>query len=270
MKNKVMKISIKNEAGNKGMAVFKREQNKDYPLHFHDFFELEYIVSGCGTTYINSVAYPIKPGSTIFVTPLDFQSIKVDEPIIVITTNFTQDWIDKNLVNSCENATVIDSIPGNYFELLYDEYNKGNKFAIRNILNCVVSYATTRFPDNPPKKARDVLNMMAHYINMHYNEVINLDVLSKKFGYTPNYLSNLFHNSFDKTIKEFIIDVRINESVKMLLSTDNSVTDICFDCGFQSLATFLRMFKSRYNMTPSEYRKLYNSVAGRKEEFGDA
>lgn len=266
MKNKVMKLSIKDEAGNSGMAVFKRELNKDYPLHFHDFFELEYIVSGSGTTYINSTAYPIKAGSTIFVAPLDFQSIQVDKPMIVITTNFIQDWIDKNLVKFCENTTVIDDIPSNYFDLLYYEYNNANGFAIRNILNCIVYYATSRFPDNSPKKAGDVLNMMAHFINTHYDETINLNALSKKFGYTPNYLSNLFHNSFDKTIKEFITDVRINESVKMLLSTDNSVTNICFDCGFQSLATFLRVFKSRYNMTPSEYRKLYNSVKERRDE----
>ena len=264
MKKKLMKISIKNEAGDKGAAVFKRNQDKDYPLHFHDFFEFEYIVSGRGTTYINSVAHPIKPGSTIFVTPLDFQSIQVDEPIVVITANFTQDWIDKDLINSCENANTIENIPGDYFELLYSEYNNGHEYAMKNVLNCIVSYATSRHLDNSPKKSKNVSNTMAHFINTHYNEVINLDVLSKEFGYTPNYLSNLFHKHFDKTIKEYIIDVRINESVKMLLSTDNSVTDICFDCGFQSLVTFLRVFKSKYNMTPSEYRKLYNNITEKR------
>ena len=266
MKNNVMKISIQQEAGDKGIAVFNRIQNKDYPLHFHDFFEFEYIVSGSGTTYINSIGYPIKPGSTIYVTPFVFQSITVDEPITVITTNFTESWIDKSLVNSCESATVIDNIPCEYFNLLYNEYNGGNEFAIKNILNCVMSYAITRFPDNVSKKSRNVSNMIAHYIHMHYREVINLDVLSKEFGYTPNYLSNLFHKAFDKTIKEFIIDVRINESVKMLLSSDSSVTDIAFECGFQSLVTFLRVFKSKYNMTPSEYRKLYNSIAEKRSE----
>lgn len=267
MKSEIMKISIQEEAGEKGFAMFKRPLNEDYPLHFHDFFEFEHILSGSGTTYINSIPYPLKKGSTIFVTPLDFQSITVNEPITLITVNFASDWIDKMLAPFCESATVRNDIPYNYFELLFHEYTNGfnENFTIKNLLNCIVAKTTSHKPALSQEKSINISNMISHYIRMHYNEKINLEVLSKEFGYTPNYLSHLFHKTLNKTIKEYILNVRLSSSVKMLMSTDASVTDICFNCGFESLITFLRVFKAKYNMTPKEYRKLYKSISNGKD-----
>jgi AraC-like DNA-binding protein len=56
---------------------------------------------------------------------------------------------------------------------------------------------------------------------------------------------------------EYVKEVRIGLAAKMLIETEKSITQICFDSGYNNLANFNHYFKSIMNCTPSEYRKLY-------------
>ena len=59
----------------------------------------------------------------------------------------------------------------------------------------------------------------------------------------------------NKTAFEYLIDYRIEQASKKLISTDESVTTICLDCGFNNLSYFIKTFKERKGVSPSEYRK---------------
>ena len=255
-------LSIRYEADKSGISVHKRTLPNDYPLHFHDFYEMEYILSGSGVTYVNNIPYNIETGSLIFITPMDFQSIKVKSPMMIININFNADWIDNSIIHFCESATVLQNIDKDEIERMYAEFSNKNphySLLIRGILNGLlinVIRQTIPFSNN---QNTDITHKIAHYIRLHHSEYISLKIIAKKFGYSPNYLSSVFSKSYDKTIKQYIIDTRLEHSLKMLISTNASVTTICFDSGFKSFSNFLRTFKSTYNMTPKEYRSKFKS-----------
>ena len=250
-------LSIQYEADKSGISVNKRTLTNDYSLHFHDFYEIEYVLSGTGVTYINNIPYNIESGSLIFITPVDFQSIKVTSQMEIININFIADWIDNSIIHFCESATVLKDVDKTNILCMHNEYSNQNPhygLFIRGILNNLLIEIIRRTIPFSNNQNTNITHKIAHYIKLHHSEDISLKLIAKKFGYSPNYLSSVFSKSHNKTIKQYIIDTRLEHALKMLISTNASITTICFDSGFKSFSNFLRTFKSTYNMTPKEYR----------------
>lgn len=93
------------------------------------------------------------------------------------------------------------------------------------------------------------------YIDTHFNENLNLQVLSEAFYLHPATISKEFNRYFGKTLNKYINNVRVCEAAKLLETTDESVTDIAVNCGYESVNTFLRQFKSVMETSPLQYRK---------------
>ena len=98
---------------------------------------------------------------------------------------------------------------------------------------------------------RDTLN----YIDVHYQEELSLSFFAQKFTVTKNYLSALFHEQVGMTLTDYINSTRIQHSLLLLNTTDNSMSDIAIACGFNDANYFTRAFKKHKGKSPSEYRK---------------
>lgn len=93
-----------------------------------------------------------------------------------------------------------------------------------------------------------------HYINNHYDKEVNLNFLSH-IRYTSKFhLLRLFKRYYGQTPKQYLIDRRLMKS-KELLASGQSITDTCFDVGFESPSSFSTLFKSKFGLTPTEFQK---------------
>jgi AraC-like DNA-binding protein len=93
-----------------------------------------------------------------------------------------------------------------------------------------------------------------HYINNHFDKELNLDFLSSVRFTSKFHLLRLFKKYYGQTPKQYIIDKRI-EKAKELLKKGASITDTCFDVGFDNLSSFSTLFKCRVGLTPTEFQK---------------
>jgi AraC-like DNA-binding protein len=73
-------------------------------------------------------------------------------------------------------------------------------------------------------------------------------------GMTPTAFSRFFRKHIGKTFEDYVNDVRIGQVCIKLRDSENSITEVAFDCGFQSLANFNRRFRERLGTTPRLYR----------------
>ena len=73
--------------------------------------------------------------------------------------------------------------------------------------------------------------------------------------YSPNYLNGLIRKATDKSVLEHIHLEIINIAKTRLLNSDQSVSEIAFDLGFEYSQYFSRLFKKKTGVTPNEYRK---------------
>lgn len=93
-----------------------------------------------------------------------------------------------------------------------------------------------------------------HFINNNYNKLLNLDLLSK-ISYTSKFhLIRIFKRYYGQTPKQYLIDRRLEKS-KELLIKGQSITETCYDIGFESPSSFSTLFKSHFGMTPSDFQK---------------
>ena len=91
------------------------------------------------------------------------------------------------------------------------------------------------------------------YINTHYAQEFNLDIVAKIAYVSPTQLSRLFSRYCGTTVTKFIISKRI-ANAKKLLSEGHSVTDTAFLCGFGDYANFIRTFKKAVGVPPGKYK----------------
>ncbi len=243
------------------LNIERRTLCHSYPIHYHSFFEFEYINSGDGTVYIDNKPERVTKGSLVFMTPYNFQSIKADTPLDIINVSFSSDHIEKSLLDFCEDSIILHDISSDYFFKLLNEFQNKYNFnyiVIKSILNILATEAIRKQTPEILDKNIDISYKIAFYIRRHYKKDLTIFGISKKFGYTPNYLCSIFKQHFNIPIKEYIIKFRLEIALKLLASTDLSVNEICYESGFTSLSNFLRNFKSKYGKTPTEARKDMN------------
>ncbi|MBR6603140.1 MAG: AraC family transcriptional regulator [Clostridia bacterium] len=93
------------------------------------------------------------------------------------------------------------------------------------------------------------------YIDSNYKNIRNNKDISNVFCYHDYYLNKIFKNNSGITIHKYIIDMRLQDAAQLISSTQLPIYDIAFDVGFTSVAHFSTAFKSKYSLTPSDFRK---------------
>lgn len=265
--NNLPRLRASEKTGQRHIAV-KRQTYFSYPQHWHDYFEIEIILSGTANHFYNGTAYKMGKGDSYLLTPVDFHKIEADEtesPIELINVSFDSVWLSEEMKMSlyasdfkkicrlsddeCRRFVTVA-------ELLKDECDKDGP-----CIGQLLEYLLSRLI--PPKNNPDVsgatgtqlngiMNAVA-YIEQHFREKITLGMLSEISGYHPAYFSNLFCKVVGETYIERLTSLRINYA-KMLLKKGISVSEACFASGFGSLSNFSAVFKKRCGMSPNEYR----------------
>ena len=101
------------------------------------------------------------------------------------------------------------------------------------------------------------VDMVQKYIAQHYAEDIRLEEMADMVGMTPVAFSRFFHQRSGRTLSEYITDIRIGSAARMLVDSGNTIAEICYDCGFNTLSNFNRLFRRKKGCSPSEFRENY-------------
>lgn len=122
---------------------------------------------------------------------------------------------------------------------------------ITNILTELLNTPSVS-PDVPVNST--IIEDTITYINEHFNEPINLDLLAAKATLSPFYFTRVFTTETGFTPHQYLIATRINAAKFLLKSSETSIKDIAFSCGFNSESGFCSTFKKWEQLTPSQYR----------------
>lgn len=93
------------------------------------------------------------------------------------------------------------------------------------------------------------------YIHEHYNEQIRLEDIAKLESYSQSYYYEWFKRKYNMTPMQYIQNIRLEKSKRLLLDTDMSIGDIAFEVGFKYQSSLSRLYKSTYTISPNQYRK---------------
>ena len=105
------------------------------------------------------------------------------------------------------------------------------------------------------EKILNRLNQALNHIFEHYRSSISLEDVAAHVNMSPTYFSKFFKKATGHRFIEFVNTLRVNKACERLAHTDDPITEICFQVGFNNIANFNRRFSDVKGMTPSEYRR---------------
>lgn len=111
-----------------------------------------------------------------------------------------------------------------------------------------------------PTQGLGLVEQIAIYIAQNYSRPLNVLEIGKEVGLHPDYANSIFRKVFGYTLHEYIIHERIAHAQRKLVLSDLSITEIAFDCGFNSINRFNAAFYKINACRPREYRKKYSDL----------
>ena len=256
---------------NKGESFkIRKKILSDYDIHWHDYFEIEMLVEGSAEHILNGKKYTLSKGDIYLLSPVDFHEIHPTSPkTTVMNIMFTEELVSDELLFYFFNCTenIIGHLDEREYNFLYTiidraiaEYSEKQLFSqnmVRNIIECIFITLGRKFnlvqqssPSTP-----STIHKVLMFIHHHFRDDPSLEDAAFVAGLNPGYFSSYFHQFTGKTYKKYLTELKMNYAKKLLLSGNLSVTEICYNSGYNTLSHFLREFKKFYGITPADMRK---------------
>ena len=99
-----------------------------------------------------------------------------------------------------------------------------------------------------------------NYISTNFMHEMRLATLADIAGMSPSAFSRFFKLHTGRNLTDYIIDIRLGYATRMLVDTSRSISEISFNCGFNNLSNFNRIFKKKKGCSPSEFRESYHKT----------
>ncbi|SHJ64162.1 AraC-type DNA-binding protein [Hathewaya proteolytica DSM 3090] len=251
---------------------------KNIPFNWHNSIELLYVLKGEVDVTIDSESCSIKQGEVEIINVDEAHTISSKEDNLVLMFNIDTEFL-KNYYKdiddvffytdntSQEEEEKYDVLKRYLSNIFYEMIRRGEEFEIE-IQSNVVSllfhlvnefhYLTVEDSDLKDKEIQlERYHRITKYIYTNYMNKISLKDIADKEFLSIHYLSHELKNRFGYSFQEILNLTRIEESIKLLLDTDKSISDIALETGFSHVRYYNKNFKTYYNCTPSQFRKKY-------------
>lgn len=246
---------------------YAHDKTVDCAAHFHRNIELLYIVSGSTRTDVDGKICIAEKDDLIFVNhyyrhhmatitagtkmvlivppeySIDFDLALKNKPLPSIMSNKTVNLKIKSLFNQI-SIIFKSKQPEEIKKILY-------KGAINTIIGTLLSSYEGQSP--PSSTNSKLISDILFYIDNNYTQKLTLDILADYFGYNKFYFSKLWNANISKSLSSYINILRAQKAAeKMRDGTVKNISDVAYDCGFDSLTTFYRYYNALYETKPKK------------------
>ena len=101
-----------------------------------------------------------------------------------------------------------------------------------------------------------ITSIAIKYMEVHYAESLSIDSMASLLSITPSYFSYAFHKEVGKTFIQYLTDLRIQGSKKLIVESSLTISEIAQKVGYYNVSYFIRKFVQETGITPAEYRSL--------------
>lgn len=236
--------------------------------HYHEFYEIYYLESGQRTHIINGKLFNAKPGELLIFEPymVHLSYGEQDVPFCRLVTYFKEsELLTDKLKNSLHGISGAYTMPikeGQQFYrllcMIYAEKEKKQAYSeeyCRTLLNELLILLLRNRQEQYNQTAQNPMTKVVAFINTNYADSLSLEKIASQFYISPFSLCRDFKKFTNSTVIQYINETRILKAKQLLLNTNNSITDICYEVGYNNVTHFGRVFHQMTGSTPREFRK---------------
>ncbi|RCW41751.1 AraC family transcriptional regulator [Paenibacillus prosopidis] len=250
--------------------------------HYHDYYEIYYMLSGKRIYFIRDRSYSVEQGDIVFINKHELHK-----------TMHAGDAAHERVIVHFDD-TMTSSLPAKHADFLLSPFRQqshiirlprqeqlaaeqtvrkmlteiGHKptgyelvpgLAVTELLLIAARYLEQHDPaplqHATPMHAK--ISEVIRYINAHFADPLRLGALADQFFISPYYLSRMFKEITGFAFSDYVILTRIKEAQRLLRESDRSITDIAAAVGFENFSHFGKTFKKITRISPRDYRKHY-------------
>ena len=267
-------------------------------LHYHNYFELTYIVRGSCAFHYEGEKITLQEGNICLTSNLAWHEVAPQPDctaVAIVARKSTFDSLFSGLLSRQDLVSLFfrkclrDQGHPNYVllhtgddpalfrtmrELVYECYRTddyANECCV-SLLNLFLARALRASAANVTLHSyegysrQDLdFSMLLHYIQQNYRTV-TLSSLASSFHFSEAYLSKLIQRNMSQSFTEVLRQLKMHHAEELLRNTEMKIGEISESVGYESVDHFTRTFRKVYGMAPREYRLLHN---GQKREGND-
>jgi len=256
--------------------VDKKHPHYTMPYHWHAEFELIRILEGAFTVSIEEKVYLAIKGSTIMIPggllhsgiPHDciYECVVFDLNMLLKENDGNRKYIKQITNHELAINTYFDPSYLNIHQTVWSLFDalickkQGYQMIVRGSLYQLfgIILSEAYYSSNPTRTARIHKRMMQlkqvlEYIEENYAFPLTLEELAGSVGMSRKYFCRFFREMTHQTAFEYLNYYRIERACYQLTTTDLSVTEVAYNCGFNDLSYFIKTFKKYKETTPKQY-----------------
>jgi AraC-like DNA-binding protein len=252
----------------------------DYPLHFHSDYELNMVLNTSGKRIVGDTIEQFENEDMVLVGPGLPHAWKAssNDDTHVITIQFNEEIYNSFLLGKRVFAPILELLERSKRGIIFSGYSFNNirqkllllsksrgfsaSLDFFSILNDLATAEEQRLIASPAYDSsllmRDSrsrrIEKICQYIEDNFNKEITLIEIAGLVNMSESAVSHFFKKRTSRTFISYLTEVRIGHAARLLAETTQSISDVCFQSGFENLSNFNRTFKKHKHQTPSEYR----------------
>lgn len=268
-------------------VIFDRvKETFNFPIHFHPEFELNFIENAKGARRI--VGDSIEEIENLELCLIGNERLEhgwveynnTSKQIHEITIQFHKDFFLNSLLSKkqfqslstlLENAKKGIAFSQQSIEKVKSRIdllnsNQNGFYAVMELINILYELSndphyrilcnSTFTSENDTSESRRVQKLI-YYIQLNFQKELHLVDVASYIGMSETSFSRFMKKRTGKSFVEYLIDFRLGIASKLLVNTYKSIAEITYECGFNNLSNFNRIFKKRKDCTPKEFRENY-------------
>lgn len=268
------------------------QHDESMHLHAHkDFSELVCVLEGSGIHHVNDESYFIKKGDVFvinsdtihgysklkdfricnimfdyddfFSAPLDIKKTAGFHSLFHIDPYFSKQREHKDTFKSHLKLSFSDfDYTEKIIDRMIEEYESkkiGYTTLLRSCFLELVVYITRIYEDQKPihKDQNFQIAEVIAYMDTHFEEAFSVHTLAEKANLSERHFSRIFTQTYGITPIRYINKLRLHQAALLLRHTDQPITHIAFQCGFNDSNYFTKQFKQLFGTSPNMYRKQF-------------
>lgn len=284
MKPQLIDVSL---SGTRTIQIKKVDQfYLDTPFHFHNLCELVWVEKSYGKRIVGDHIENFEDGDLILMGPnlphiwqndevfmRKKKGFRVKATVIYFPADFLLNLTDEQniirptqeLIKRSSRGLKINGATKKKVSTILSDISEGEGFKkIIHFLHAIeilsqsqeYEYlASVSFKNLYDEKDTGRINKVYQFLMQNFHRDIELQEVSDLCNMTPNAFCRYFKSRTQKSLTQFLNELRIGHACKLLQNEDYSVSDVCYECGYNNLANFNNFFKTIMRTTPKEYKK---------------
>lgn len=269
--------------------IFDRQRGLfTYPIHFHPEYEINFISNAQGARRVVGDHFEeIKELELVMVGPNlyhGWENYKNDGKSLLheITLQFPRDIFDGPILEKNLLKPVRDMLTNANRGILFSydtakmAYGRLESISRKRGFDSFLEFQSLLYDLSISRGQRLLTNIsfqrnndfhnseriekIYNHIRANFNKKIMLEEAADLLNMSVVSFSRLIKQRTGKSFVEFVNEIRLGYATRMLIETGKSVSEICYECGFNNISNFNRTFKKKQDCTPSEFRLNFNGV----------